>query len=218
MMNRIFFKIILSGMFIFMTCFPLYADMSAKDIVNKVKKSYNKQNNIAVEFKQIFEWKLAGKTRETTGKLFIKDKNKYRIEMPQQTIVTDGKTLWQYSMANQQVLIDVIQEKDENQLPSKMLFRYSEDYNVKLIGSEVFNGLPCYVLQLTSKTGDNFIQEMKTWIDKASWLTRKIENQDINGNLNTYIIQAITTNIKLQESLFTFKTPEGVQEVDLRVK
>ena len=195
-----------------------HAAMKAKDVVKKVKKAYKKHNNLAVEFKQVFTWKLAGSTRETKGKLFIKDNKKYRIEMPEQTIVTDGKTIWQYSKANNQVLIDKMKKNDEDQLPSKLLFRYSEEYDADLVGSENLNGIPCYVLRLTSKTGDNFIQQMKTWIDKASWLTRKIENQDINGNLNTYIIQAITTNIKLDDHRFIFKTPAGVEEVDLRAK
>ena len=196
----------------------VYADISAKDIVKKVKKSYAKQNTIAVEFKQVFKWQLAGTSKETEGKLYIKDKIKYRIEMPDQVIVTDGKTVWQYSKPNNQVIIDYLKKQDEDQLPSKMLFRYSEEYHPEIIGDELFNDIPCYILQLTSKTGDNFIQQMKIWIDKANWLTRKIEHEDINGNLNTYIIQAITTNINLSDSRFTFNTPEGVEEIDLRAK
>lgn len=217
-MKKTLMSIFIIILLLILTRINLYAAISAKDIVKKVKKSYEKYNNIAVEFKQIFKWQLAGSSKETKGKLYIKDKIKYRIEMPDQVIVTDGKTVWQYSITNNQVLIDDMKKKDEEQLPSKMLFRYSEEYRPEIVGNELFDGIPCFVLQLTSKTGDNYIQQMKIWIDKATWLTRKIEHEDINGNLNTYIIQAITTNINLEESRFKFTAPEGVEEVDLRVK
>jgi outer membrane lipoprotein-sorting protein len=57
---------------------------------------------------------------------------------------------------------------------------------------------------------------MKIWVDAANWLTIKIEQLDINDNVNTYHISNIEHNIELSNTLFTFQIPPEAEVVDLR--
>ncbi|MDZ7261351.1 MAG: outer membrane lipoprotein carrier protein LolA [candidate division KSB1 bacterium] len=192
------------------------AGITAKEIVDKVKQKYESLQTLAAEFEQIFQWKLAGETQTLEGKICLAQKDKYRIETQDQTIVTDGQTVWTYSKVNRQVIIDHLAKSQENPLPRDMLFQYSKDYEPKLLGEEKLNNQDCYVLQLSSKTEDRYIREMKVWVEKDTWIVRKIEHADINENLNTYIIKKIDLNPKLDDAIFTFEIPKGMEVVDLR--
>ena len=72
------------------------------------------------------------------------------------------------------------------------------------------------MLNLLPKDEDAFITSMKIWVDASSWLTIKVEQVDINDNVNTYIIGNIKENLQLEDSLFNFEIPEDCEVVDLR--
>jgi outer membrane lipoprotein-sorting protein len=192
--------------------------MSAKNIVKKVKDTYQDLKTVVIDFEQDFKWKLAGTNQKVNGKIIIKDNVKYHVEIDNNTIVTDGITVWNYSKANNQVIIKNSEKADADQLPSKILLKYAEDYNVTLVGEERLQNNDCYVLLFKSKTGDDYYQQMKAWISKKNWLTQKIEQTDINQNINTYLIRSVQTNTPIDDSNFVFQTPKGVEEIDMRAK
>ncbi|MBN2092412.1 outer membrane lipoprotein carrier protein LolA [candidate division KSB1 bacterium] len=202
-------------------CFSMnfaYSAMSAKNIVKKVKDTYQDLRTVVIEFEQDFKWKLAGTNQKVNGKIIIKDNVKYHVEIDNNTIVTDGITVWNYSRANNQVIIKNSEKADADQLPSKILLKYAEDYNVTLVGEERLQNTDCYVLLFKSKTGDDYYQQMKAWISKKNWMTSKIEQTDINQNINTYLIRSVQTNTPIDDSNFIFRTPKGVEEIDMRAK
>lgn len=195
-----------------------YSAMSAKNIVKKAKDTYQGLQTVVIDFEQDFKWKLAGTNQKVNGKISIKDNVKYHVEIDNNVIVTDGVTIWNYSKANNQVIIKNSEKSDADQLPSKILLKYAEDYNVTLVGEERLQNNDCYVLLFKSKTGDDYYQQMKAWISKKSWMTQKIEQIDINQNINTYIIRSVQTNTPIDDSHFLFQTPKGVEEIDMRTK
>lgn len=195
-----------------------YSAMSAKNIVKKVKDTYQDLKTVVIDFEQDFKWKLAGTNQKINGKIIIKDNVKYHVEIDNNTIVTDGITVWNYSIANNQVIIKNSEKADADQLPSKILLKYAEDYNVTLVGEEHLQNNDCYVLLFKSRTGDDYYQQMKAWVSKKNWMTQKIEQTDINQNINTYLIRSVQTNTPIDDSNFIFKTPKGVEEIDMRAK
>lgn len=192
------------------------APLRAKDIVKKVKQKYESLESLKADFEQVYNWVLAGETQTLKGTIFLKSGNKYRIETEGQIIVTDGKTVWTYSETNQQVIIDLLSKSGENPLPKDLLFRYSEEYIPHLAAEEKLDGKKTYILNLVPKDKEAFIKSMKIWVDASSWLTVKIEQVDINDNINTYHVRNIEQNIQLDTSLFTLKIPPDTEVVDLR--
>lgn len=190
--------------------------ISAKDIIKNVKKKYESIQSLKANFKQIYVWKLAGETQTLEGTLLLKSGDRYRIETNDQIIVTDGKKVWTYSKANNQVIIDVLTKSDENKLPKDLLFRYSEDYVPHYIGEEEVDGRKTYLLNLVPKDQDAFIKSMKIWVDASDWLTIKISQTDLNDNVNTYFVTNIEDNVDLPNSLFSFQIPPGAEVIDLR--
>lgn len=188
----------------------------AKEIVKKVQKRYKELQSLKANFEQEFTWQLAGETQTVKGLLYLSAGNHYRIETDTQTIVTNGTTVWTYSEPDNQVIIDSMDKSQENPLPKDLLFQYSDDYNPALTGEERINGEKTYLLQLLPKDEDAFIKSMTIWVDASNWLTIKVEQVDINDNINTYIIGNIKENLPLEDSLFNFEIPPDSEVVDLR--
>lgn len=189
---------------------------SAKEIIKNVKKKYDGLQALKADFEQVYVWELAGETQKLKGTLYLKAGNNYRIETDDQIVVTNGQTVWTYSKEQKQVIIDHLKVTEENPLPKDLLFKYSEEYTPHLAGEEKIDDKKMLVLNLIPKDKDAFVKSMRIWVDPTLWLTVKIEQRDINDNMNTYWVRNIQENIKLEADFFHFKIPEGAEVVDLR--
>lgn len=58
-----------------------------------------------------------------------------------------------------------------------------EEYKVKLLGEEVFNDVPCYVLELESRDESRTYFFRKIWVDKEKYIGHKVEFSAKSGKL-----------------------------------
>ena len=58
-----------------------------------------------------------------------------------------------------------------------------EEYQVKLLGEEIFNDVPCYVLELESRDESRTYFFRKIWVDKEKYIGHKIEFSAKSGKL-----------------------------------
>lgn len=209
---------ILIIIFIILKSTSLFAfDIKADEIIKKVKDKYDDLKTFHAEFTQRSYWKLADNVHEQKGKVWLKGKEKFRIETEDQTVVSDGKTIWTYSQFNNQVIIDNLENSgDDIRLPKDIFFKYSEDYNPIYIQEEKIDNQDCHVLELKSKTEDIFIKYMKIWINVKIFVPIKIEQVDINDNSNTYFLSNIQVNETIGEKFFIYDVPDSVEIIDMR--
>lgn len=189
---------------------------SANDIIKKVQEKIDKVPLIEALYVQRFHWSLAGAEEEYSGKIYLGENDAFRIETPQQLIVSDGKSVWTHSDVNQQVIIDRLDPDQGNYLPRHLFISYKKDYAVSVAGEEAVDGRPCYHLTMTSKSRDVFIQKIDVWIDKSEWLTRRLSYLDVNENITDYTIKEILLKTGRKPDLFQYKEQAGVEVVDLR--
>jgi outer membrane lipoprotein-sorting protein len=190
---------------------------SGKDVIKKVQDRYKKLKTLEVAFDYHFQWKLTGKQQSLTGKLFFKKENFIRYELGQQLNVTDGETVWQYSEANNQVIVDRLKKNSKSLfLPKYFLFEYLDKFVAEIIQTETIKGRAVYVIKMNPKDKDDFVQSMKVWIPADSWLTERVEYTDLEGNVISYAFTHVATDVFLEEKLFTFKTDAGMDVIDLR--
>lgn len=190
--------------------------IDAGKIIDNVKKKFDDIQNLTADFTQSFKWKLAGETQQQGGKIFIKGKDKFRIETEGQIVVSDGQSLWTFSKSNNQVIIDNVNKADEVVLPREIFLKFSENYKPKYVGEEKYNTMTCHVVDLIAKTDNQFIREMKIWVDKDNWLTQQVQHIDINGNMTTYSLSSIKVNQNLKDAVFSFQPPDNVEVIDMR--
>ena len=210
-------RILVLGVLVLMFGFPVSVRaITGQEIVRRIQERFKEFKDFSSDFHQEFYWKLVEKTQGFRGKLYIKKPSKFRIENDKQVVVSDGKSIWIYSPENEQVIVDDYRKLEDSSSPERLLFRYSERYVPKYLGEKRVLGKSCYLIELTPKQEDAEFVQMKAWVDRKQWLTLKVECLDFNENMTTYTLSNVRIDSKLEDSLFRFVTPHGVDTVDMR--
>jgi len=188
----------------------------ANSIIKKVLKKYNESANIKVDFSQVFFWKLTDNKVEQNGTIWLEGKEKFKIQTENQIVVSNGKTAWTYSQSTNQVIIDNIQNTEDINLPKDILLNFSDLYNSAFLKDEKLEGKMHHHIELNSKTGDDFIKQIKLWIDVKALVVKKIIQTDINENTNTYFLKNIEFNVDLPVDFFEYSPPDSAEVIDMR--
>jgi len=192
------------------------AGETAQDVLEKVRKKYDSISDAQLKFSQKTKFDLSKIEQNIRGTLFLKKTNKYRVETDDRTIVTNGETVWSYTVSTRQVLIDHF-KMDENAIsPEKVLAGAPTEFSSTLLGREKLGKTEALVLKLVPNSDQSLVKTMKLWIDNSTWLIKKVEIEDVNGKQTEYVVTEVKTNTGLQDSDFTYQLPEGTEVVDLR--
>jgi len=188
---------------------------NANDILSKIQKKYDTIRDASVRFSQHIRFGVMSTDQTFNGKFLMKKGGMYRVEGEEQTIVTDGKSVWTFTKSNRQVIVDTYKDDPKSFSPDKVLVNVPKNYFATLLPDEK-STKDLAVLKLIPKDEKSQVKWMKVWIDRNDWLMQKIQIQDISDNLTTYTLSDIVLNGNLQDSVFTFSAPEGVEVIDLR--
>ena len=194
----------------------LHSEDSAQDVLERMKKKYDSVYDAQFRFSQKVKLEMARIEQLVTGTLLLKKENKYRVELEEQTIVTNGETVWSYSQPNNQVLIDHFKMNDRTFSPERILAGAPEDFAATVVGRETLGKSSTIILKLVPRDDQAFIISMKIWVDDETWMIRRVELVDANGKETQYTVSDVKINVGLQDSHFTYQIPEGVEVVDLR--
>jgi outer membrane lipoprotein-sorting protein len=189
--------------------------ITSEQLALQVEKKYRSLITLSMDFVKITRSEIFETENRTRGKMFLKNPDKFRIQTKEETIVCDGEFVWSYSVENQQVIKNKVERSQSLFKPNEYLSNFQAEYLPQLAGEEKVGRTGCYKLLLSPKKEEVFIKKMNIWVDKKSYLARKLEYTDANENEITLIFQHIDTNRKIKDSEFVFQTPAGVEEVDL---
>jgi outer membrane lipoprotein-sorting protein len=137
-------------------------------------------------------------------------------EMAGQVMVLDGKTLWMYYPAENQVItveVPEIYQPFETD-PIEFIEEVLNNSETSLLGSEIIDGRSAYVIEMIPKeTGEHFLPGKTIfWVDKETWMPLKVEMYDNEGKLvNTMEYKNVEINTGVPDSVFEFKIPEGAE-------
>ncbi|MBI1805443.1 MAG: outer membrane lipoprotein chaperone LolA [Ignavibacteria bacterium] len=193
-----------------------FAGDDAGDIISKLQRKYDSIRDVSITFRQDVQFGVTKAEQSFSGKLLMKKGNRYRIEMDQQTIVTDGKSVWSFNKPNNQVLIDNFKENPASFSPDKVLVNVPNNYSSTVIGKERLGSQEATVLKLIPKNPTSSLKWMKVWVDTDELLMKKIQMLETSDNLMTYVVTDIKLNPGLADSQFQFEPPTGVEVIDLR--
>ncbi len=188
-----------------------------QEILGNVRKKYDTIRDAELRFTQHTRFPGTTLEQRSKGTLLLKKDHKYRIETEDQTVVTDGETVWSYSAANRQVLIDRFKLTDRSFSPERILGGGAADeYAAVVKGREKAGTIECVVLHLTPRGEGSLLAGLRLWIDPSDWLVRMAELTDVNGKITTYTVSDIKLNPGLSDSRFVMQIPEGAEVVDMR--
>jgi len=186
-------------------------------IIKNVQNTYDKMSNLTATFRQVESFRLTGTQMETNGKIYIHNGTMYRFESEDQTIVTDGKTIWTYNAMSNQLLIDHVRENSGALLPRDLLFKYPKNYLATLLSEEKIAGKTMYTLRLDPRENvHGYIKNIRLWVEDKTWLIHKIETTDLNDNQSLFEIENQDSKTKLTPQLFSFQAGDDIEVVDMR--
>ncbi|MFD1632046.1 LolA family protein [Pseudopedobacter beijingensis] len=193
-------------------------DPKAKPILADVSKKFRSYDIVKCDFSFTFTNRQANEQQSYSGVLYVQSKlNKYKVTLPNQEIISDGKSQWTYLKEDNEVQISEIDNSADAINPAQIFTLYEKGFKYLYVGDSKSNGKNYHNLELVPLTSKSF-SKIKLVVDKSTKLISSFSVYDKNGNIYTYIIKNFVPNVKVAPSIFTFDKSKypGVEIVDLR--
>ena len=189
---------------------------SGKEIIKDVQGAYKKLDSFSCNFRLEFTWAMVNEKDVEEGSIEMAKGDRFRYEASNQVMVTDGKTLWRFSPANKQCIIENVKQVDDAVLPRELLFNYPKKFDPGEVTEVNLDGRLTYTFPLVPKEGGLGVEKVTVWIDATDFITRRMQYQDDSGNSTLYILQDIRTDPGIPDDHFIFNVPDDVKAFDLR--
>ncbi len=147
-------------------------------------------------------------TEKQNGKVQIKGE-KFKLEIPGNLILSDGKNLWNYNTDAKEVTIKNFDSKNEDQLnPSKLFTLYEKGYKYKFDKEEKVGTVACSIIDLypAEKPEKKKFHTVKLYIDKTKKQITQIKMLMKDGTKQVYELKSIKPNLILDDKVFVFDT------------
>lgn len=200
---------------------PEKSDPQAKKILDKIRKKYEGYKTLEAAFSLAIE--VPGQDKETQKGTIAQDDKKFRLEMDQQVIVSDGATTWVYLKKNNEVQINDADPNDtENGFltPKDLLKRYQKgDYLYSVTEKTTENGKVLTQIEFKPTDKNSEYSKLRISIDEKAGAIQSIKAFGKDGSRYTFSISKLTPNKQFAADHFTFNTKNypGVKVEDLRL-
>lgn len=191
------------------------ADPQLDAAVAKVQAAYATFESFRADFTQTMRSGGLSKSRVDTGVVELKKGGKMHWEFKTpdaRHFISDGKTLWIYSVADRQALSTPLAGNTSATALNFMagLGELKRDFEVSLATEPEFRRVGTVALHLVPKESLGMVKRLTIVADAADGRVREAHLLDPMGTSTRMEFLNIQMNEKLEEARFTFKAPEGV--------
>lgn len=155
------------------------------------------------------------KQEKYSGKLLLKDSNKFRLEIPGATYVSDGVSYWEYHVQNNQVILRKAADLIGQPLPADVLLRFLDSKPLSLVKTKL-NNKEYLEMRLDPSEAMKNLDSLVVLLDKADFSLYRISSRDVSGNEAQYTVTALRKNRGIKDREFVFVGPKGSDLVDMR--
>lgn len=208
--KTIIFSLLLSLFFV-----SLSSGITSEELALKIEGRYDSLKTLSVSFQELIKSQDFTTLRKFKGKMYLKNPNKFRIELPSQVVVSDGEFIWVYSKENKQVTKNRVDKSKDLFRPNDYLFNFRKNYNYELTGEQKIGDKICYKMVYTSKTEEEFFKKITVFFERETLLAQRIEYLDQNDNYTTLSFKEVKPDVVISDSRFIYNPPPGVELVDL---
>lgn len=183
-------------------------DPKAKVILDDLSKTTKSYKTITSDYVFTILNKDKKQTEKQTGKVQVKG-SKFKLEIPGNTIVCDGKTIWAYNKDANEVTIKNFDGTNEDQLnPSKIFTMYETGYKYKYDNEEKVGATTCNVITLfpSVKPEKKKFHTIKLYVDKVKKQVAKMVMLMKDGSTQSYDIKSFKPNLEIADNVFVFDT------------
>jgi outer membrane lipoprotein carrier protein len=220
MMQRV--RVILLSLLAFGAAVGPASAMTLDEVIRGLEGVYRGMTDLKAEFTQSAFNKSLNSTIPAQGSIYLKKGGKLRWEYREpskQEIVSDGKTLWVYTPALNQVNQGPAPEALAGPAGSFLagLGRLREHFHVRLLNpAQATDAEGNVSLDLTPKEPIPTMNRLILTLEPRSWQVRRAVVHDQFENTVTMRFTRLEVNSGLADRLFTFVAPPGVATVPFR--
>jgi outer membrane lipoprotein-sorting protein len=181
-----------------------------------LRKNYGGASAVTAAFDLSIYWNIREKEEKKSGELLIAPGNKFRVTLGKEAFVSDGKTFWQYSEKNSQVIIRNFSDIDASTVPSKFLLSFLSNHS---FAEKQRNGSTVELFWDGKGKGagtDDDYTAITTVADEKTGVIKTLKLTDKNDNIHTYTFKKTAFDKPPKDDTFQFKTPKGVEVLDMR--
>ncbi len=151
--------------------------------------------------------------------------NMFRLESKDQTVISDGKTIWTYTPEDNRVVLTYADagETDSGMnfnSPHAMLKQLLDQSSMQRLAGTVKKGKHLLtVVEMKPKDVDSEFFKVKLLVDKARLTLKELKSFSKDGSRYILSIDKVIPNPSLKKTLFTFDKTKypGVEVEDLRI-
>ncbi len=182
-------------------------DPKAKAILDDLSKTSKAYKTISAEYVFTLYNKDKKVLESQKGKLLVKGQ-KFRLEIPGNVIVCDGKTIWNHNKDAGEVTIKNLDPTNDDQNPSKIFTIYETGFKYKFSKEEKVGAVMCSVIDLfpTVKPEKKKFHTIKLSVDKTKKQVVQLKRLMKDGGTEVFDIKSFKTNTEIADATFTFDT------------
>lgn len=198
-------------------CLGLSTPAPAQDApsLEALQDRYEDLSGLRAAFTQVTASEFAGDSSQIDGRVLLSG-DKYRVETPAQTVVTNGETTWIYSPADSQVVVNDADADASTLTPQTFITASAEKYDVTATRRTQRDAAPHDVLSLSATTESARFDKATLWVRHSDRIVTRLRATDRNGSTLDLRLHEIDLRPDFAGAPFTFSAPDGVEIVDLR--
>lgn len=183
-------------------------DPKAKAILDDLSKLTKTYKTITSDFSLTMFSKEKKQTDKQVGKVVVKGQM-FKLDIPGNSIVCDGKTIWNHNKDAKEVTIKTFDPNNNDQLnPSKIFTIYESGFKYKYIAEEKVGTVLCHAIDLYPSVdqGKKKYHSIKIYIDKTKKQVVRMKVMMKDQSENVYDIKAFKPNLPIEDKAFIFDT------------
>ena len=186
------------------------------DVVAKLQERYDGTSSFRATFRQEIEIQALGHKLETGGQVYYRRPGRMRWEFSgpeKQTVVADGSTLWLYQEAQRQVIRMELANAFRTTTPMSFLVglgELREDFDAELLASPATDRLR---LRLRPRAREADVGALVLELASATYDIVGAVVTDATGGITRWVFSDMERNVPLDDALFEFTVPPGVDVV-----
>lgn len=193
-------------------------EKKAKEILKKVSAKFKSFKSLKATFILTIENQKDKSNDVQKGTIQLKG-DKYRLNVAQQDIVSDGKTVWTYMKDANEIQVNNASKDTNTITPANFLTLYEKGFLFKFIGEEKDKGMVYQLVELVPvDPKKKSVVKVKLKISKKDQMVYSAKLIDRSGTIVTYNVEKFSPEAADSDSIFTFNTKNypGAEIIDLR--
>jgi outer membrane lipoprotein-sorting protein len=190
-------------------------DPAAKSLLDKVSKKFKSLTSVQGNYSLTVTNRAGKPAGKKSGQIFVKGQ-KYKITEQSLQIYCDGKKIWKYEPAANEVSVSAVEESNQGITPAKLFTNfYDKDFLYKLNGPSTVNGKKVQEIEMTPTDKRKTFFKVYLYIDEIQNMIVSSKIYENSGNIYNYAISNVKTNQAMADNMFVFDKAKfpGVEEI-----